>query len=238
MQETWEMWVWFLGRENPLKKEIATHPSILAWRTPWTEEPHGVHRVAKSQTQLKWLSTHTYNLYSERWSLNLLSLECFWFQNFVSESNESLKQVVFKPLQSTENWYFTEFIEAFLSTVLSCFVPMSLINLCLINVYMADFSLRLTFIIHCWHNLLHFIRHLHMLQYPMRSLHPFLELGLMVPFCRCENWGLSVTLPRSVRYQRGRTSTPTQVSVSKHRDLPDRYAERCDLTSPGLIFRI
>ena len=28
----------------------------------------------------------------------------------------------------------------------------------------------------------------------------------------------------SVRYQRGRTSTPTQVSVSKHRDLPDRYA--------------
>ena len=30
-----------LGREDPLQKEIATHPSILAWRIPWTEEPDG-----------------------------------------------------------------------------------------------------------------------------------------------------------------------------------------------------
>ena len=34
-----------LGRspdwEDPLKKEIATHSSILAWRIPWTEEPGG-----------------------------------------------------------------------------------------------------------------------------------------------------------------------------------------------------
>ena len=28
-----------LGWEDPLEKEIATHPSILAWRIPWTEEP-------------------------------------------------------------------------------------------------------------------------------------------------------------------------------------------------------
>jgi len=28
-----------LGQEDPLKKEMATHPSILAWRIPWTEEP-------------------------------------------------------------------------------------------------------------------------------------------------------------------------------------------------------
>ena len=28
-----------LGWENPLEKEMATHPSILAWRIPWTEEP-------------------------------------------------------------------------------------------------------------------------------------------------------------------------------------------------------
>ena len=27
-----------LGREDPLEKEMATHSSILAWRTPWTEE--------------------------------------------------------------------------------------------------------------------------------------------------------------------------------------------------------
>ena len=35
----WETWVQSLGREDPLKKEMATHSSILAWRIPRTEEP-------------------------------------------------------------------------------------------------------------------------------------------------------------------------------------------------------
>ena len=35
MQETW---VRSLGGEDPLKKELATHFSILAWETPWIEE--------------------------------------------------------------------------------------------------------------------------------------------------------------------------------------------------------
>ena len=39
MQETQ---VQFLGREDPLEKEMATHSSILAWRIPWTEEPGGL----------------------------------------------------------------------------------------------------------------------------------------------------------------------------------------------------
>ena len=34
-----ETWVRSLGREDPLKKEMATHSSILAWKIPWTEEP-------------------------------------------------------------------------------------------------------------------------------------------------------------------------------------------------------
>ena len=29
----------FLGLEDPLEKELATHSSILAWKIPWTEEP-------------------------------------------------------------------------------------------------------------------------------------------------------------------------------------------------------
>ena len=36
MQETQ---VRFLGQEDPLEKEMATHCSILAWIIPWTEEP-------------------------------------------------------------------------------------------------------------------------------------------------------------------------------------------------------
>ena len=30
-----------LGWKDPLKKEMATHSSILAWRIPWTEDPEG-----------------------------------------------------------------------------------------------------------------------------------------------------------------------------------------------------
>ena len=32
-----ETWVQSLGQEDPLEKRMATHSSILAWRTPWTE---------------------------------------------------------------------------------------------------------------------------------------------------------------------------------------------------------
>ena len=28
-----------LGREGPLEKDMATHPSTLAWKIPWTEDP-------------------------------------------------------------------------------------------------------------------------------------------------------------------------------------------------------
>ena len=28
-----------LGSEDPLEKEMVTHSSTLAWKTPWTEEP-------------------------------------------------------------------------------------------------------------------------------------------------------------------------------------------------------
>ena len=51
----WEAQVQSLGREDPLKKEMATHFSTLAWKIQWMEEPgrlHTVHGVAKNQTQL------------------------------------------------------------------------------------------------------------------------------------------------------------------------------------------
>ena len=39
-----------LGQEDPLEKGIATHSSILAWESPWTEAT--VYGVTKSWTQL------------------------------------------------------------------------------------------------------------------------------------------------------------------------------------------
>ena len=52
MQETQ---VRSLGGEDPLEKEMAIHPSILAWKIPWMEKPGGLGRlqstgVAKSPT--------------------------------------------------------------------------------------------------------------------------------------------------------------------------------------------
>ena len=37
-----ETWVRSLGWEDPLEEEMATHSSILAWKSPWTEVPGGV----------------------------------------------------------------------------------------------------------------------------------------------------------------------------------------------------
>ena len=34
-----DSWVQFLDQKDPLEEEMTTHSSILAWETPWTEEP-------------------------------------------------------------------------------------------------------------------------------------------------------------------------------------------------------
>ena len=42
MQEMQETQIRFLGWEDPLEKEMATHSSILAWTVSWTEKPGGL----------------------------------------------------------------------------------------------------------------------------------------------------------------------------------------------------
>ena len=39
-----------LGREDPLEKEMAAHPSVLAWRIPWTEEPGGLQSMGRKES--------------------------------------------------------------------------------------------------------------------------------------------------------------------------------------------
>ena len=38
-----------LGWEDPLEKEMATHSSILAWKTSWTEEPGGLQSLGSQR---------------------------------------------------------------------------------------------------------------------------------------------------------------------------------------------
>ena len=57
-------WVWFLGWEDALEKEMATHSSILAWRIPWTEEPGGLQSMGSQRVRHDWATdthrhTHT-----------------------------------------------------------------------------------------------------------------------------------------------------------------------------------
>ena len=51
MQETQEMWVQRLGQEDPLEEGMAIHPSIPAWRIPWTEEPGGLQSIESQRVR-------------------------------------------------------------------------------------------------------------------------------------------------------------------------------------------
>ena len=61
-----ETWVQSLGWEDRLKKGMATHSSILAWRIPWTVWKFATHGVAKSQTRLSLFRTSPLALHGLR----------------------------------------------------------------------------------------------------------------------------------------------------------------------------
>ena len=56
-----ETWVWSLGWEDPLEKEMTTHSSILAWRIPWTEKPGRLHPMGSQRVGHDWI-TNTFTL--------------------------------------------------------------------------------------------------------------------------------------------------------------------------------
>ena len=47
-----EMQVQFLGQENPLEKEMATHSSLITWEIPWGATVHGVANKSDTTQQL------------------------------------------------------------------------------------------------------------------------------------------------------------------------------------------
>ena len=68
MQETQEVWVQPPNWEDPMEKEMATHSSVLAWETPWTEEPGGLQSTGSQESdttvQLKYHHPTSYLLKS------------------------------------------------------------------------------------------------------------------------------------------------------------------------------
>ena len=61
MQETQETWVPSLSREDPLKEEMATHSSILAWKILWIEEPGGLQSMGLQRVGYDLATEHTRN---------------------------------------------------------------------------------------------------------------------------------------------------------------------------------
>ena len=55
----WETWVQSLVWEDPLEEGMAVHPSILAWRIPWTEEPGGLQSMGLQRIRHDWATKHT-----------------------------------------------------------------------------------------------------------------------------------------------------------------------------------
>ena len=77
-----EMWVWSLGGEDPLEREIATHSSILAWEIPWTEEPGG---LQSPRVRHKW-ATNTFIfkllLYHSEYKITFHCNTKSWYNTF------------------------------------------------------------------------------------------------------------------------------------------------------------
>ena len=55
----WETSVRSLGWEDPLENGMAIHSSILAWRSPWTEEPGGLLSMGSQRVGHDW-ETNTF----------------------------------------------------------------------------------------------------------------------------------------------------------------------------------
>ena len=62
----WENWVWSLGWEDPVEKGLATHSSILAWRSQWTEEPGGLQSTGMQRVGHDWATKHSTALLERR----------------------------------------------------------------------------------------------------------------------------------------------------------------------------
>ena len=52
-----ETWVWSLGEEDSLEKEMATHSSILAWGIPWMEKPGGLQSTGLQRVGSDWATS-------------------------------------------------------------------------------------------------------------------------------------------------------------------------------------
>ena len=103
-----EIRVWSLGREDLLVKKTATHPSILAWKIPWTKQPGGL--------QLMGLQRVGHDLATKQQTISLLYIlmnellqKCYGIQYYSHTHNAVLETLLpylkKKHLPGMIDWY-------------------------------------------------------------------------------------------------------------------------------------
>ena len=131
------------GPLHCLEKEMATHPSILAWRIPWTEEPGGLQSVGSQELDTtEWLSLHFTSL-RKLLSFNLSLEKLILFQVFDLYSPQILIIMIFE-LLSLNHLGFTYFS---VPCTLYFFFPFSLTisAICSFHIYLYNQELLADF---------------------------------------------------------------------------------------------
>ena len=93
---TCEAQVWPLGWEDNLEKEMATHSSVLAWKTPWTEKP-GELQTMRSQSRI-WLS----NIFTLSATEAPCYLKAIWGRGIIPYGWEL--RLKFRPIGDRTTW--------------------------------------------------------------------------------------------------------------------------------------
>ena len=87
------MLVRFLGWEDPLEKEMATHSSNPAWRVPWAEEPGGLQSIGSQRVRQNWSklahSTYSFKSSSDFFENSDSALLSLLLQSFTYYSSHS-----------------------------------------------------------------------------------------------------------------------------------------------------
>ena len=111
MQETW---IWSLGWEDLLEKEMTSHSSILAWTISWTEESGEIQSLGLQRVRQDWAITHVKHTDSwtppkKHWiwisegdcgNLVLLSISRWFLFTLMFENQCSMSKLVCRILQS------------------------------------------------------------------------------------------------------------------------------------------
>ena len=98
-----ETLVWFLGWEDALEKEMATHSSILAWRIPWTEEPGGLQSMGSKRVGHDWV-TNTLTQY--HLSFRTLQLHSVGFtESFKEQHSHFLITILILARAKETKWF-------------------------------------------------------------------------------------------------------------------------------------